>query len=196
MTTHYYSKNQKSELGLKKISVVLRGKGLEFYTGSGVFSKDKIDDGSYTLIQNAIIKKGWKILDFGCGYGAVGVAIAKSEETDVLLADVNERAVHLAEKNIELNKVKAEARTSDLFSNIPEKFDAILLNPPQSAGKKLCFRMIEESGGHLNKGGLLQLVARPRKGGKTLAEKMKEIFRNVEVIAKGAGFSVYASKKN
>ena len=92
--------------------------------------------------------------------------------------------------------MKADARASDLFSGIPEKFDTILLNPPQSAGKKLCFQMIEKSKEHLNKEGLLQLVARPRKGGKTLAGKMKEVFGNVEVIAKGAGFSVYASKKN
>jgi len=193
---HYYSKKQESPLNLKKISAVLRGKKLEFYTGSGVFSKDKIDDGSYILIQNAIIRKGWKVLDFGCGYGPVGIAIAKSENADVLLADVNERAVHLAEKNIELNKINAEARISDLFSNIPEKFDTILLNPPQSAGKQLCFRMIEESKNHLNKNGLLQLVARPKKGGKKLAEKMKEVFGNVEVIAKGAGYSVYVSKNS
>jgi 16S rRNA (guanine1207-N2)-methyltransferase len=107
--------------------------------------------------------------------------------------DIN-TAVFLARKNIELNKVNAEARESDIFSSIPEKFDTILLNPPQSAGKELCFRMIEESRQHLKKNGLLQLVARPRKGGRTLAEKMKEVFGNVEVIAKGAGFSVYVSK--
>ena len=191
---HYYSKKQESPLNLKTISAVLRGKRMEFYTGSGVFSRDKIDDGSYILIENVIIRKGWKVLDLGCGYGAVGISIAKSENADVVLADVNERAVHLAGKNIELNKVNASARTSDLFSNIPEKFDTILLNPPQSAGKKLCFQMIEESKEHLNKNGLLQLVARPKKGGRTLAEKMKEVFGNVEVISKGAGFSVYVSK--
>ena len=192
--SHYYSGKQASELRLRKISAVLRGKRIEFYVGSGVFSRGKVDDGSYILIQNATVKKGWKVLDLGCGYGAVGIAIAKSEDTEILLSDVNERAVELAKMNIELNNVKAEARISDIFSGIPEKFDTILLNPPQSAGKKICFRMIEESKEHLNKGGLLQLVARPRKGGRTLAEKMKEIFGNVEVIAKGAGFSVYVSK--
>jgi len=126
----------------------------------------------------------------------VKLSCAKSEDADVLLTDINERAIYLAKKNILLNGVKADARASDLFSGIPEKFDTILLNPPQSAGKKLCFQMIEKSKEHLNKEGLLQLVARPRKGGKTLAGKMKEVFGNVEVIAKGAGFSVYASKKN
>ncbi|HDQ60104.1 MAG TPA: class I SAM-dependent methyltransferase [Candidatus Woesearchaeota archaeon] len=193
--SHYYSKKQESLLELKKITVVLRGKTLEFYTGSGVFSKKKIDDGSYILIQNAIIKKGWSALDLGCGYGPVGIAIAKSEGAKVTLSDVNERAVNLTERNIQLNKVDAEVRSSDVFGQIPETFDTILLNPPQTAGKKLCFRMIEESKDHLKKNGLLQLVARPRKGGKTLAEKMKEVFGNVQVISKGAGFSVYASKK-
>lgn len=192
---HYFSKKQESDLNIKQIYPVLRGKRFEFFVGSGVFSKDKIDDGSYILIENVVIKKNWKVLDLGCGYGPVGIAIAKSEGVDVILADVNERAVKLAAKNIELNKVNAEARISDLFSNIPEQFDTILLNPPQSAGKKLCFQMIEESKEHLNKNGLLQLVARPKKGGKTLAEKMKEVFGNVEVISKGAGYSVYVSKR-
>jgi len=191
---HYYSKKQDSKLKLKKISAVIRNKKLEFYTASGVFSKDKIDNGSYILAQNAIIKKGWDVLDLGCGYGAIGIAIAKSEDAKVLMADVNERAVFLARKNAELNKVNAEARESDVFSNIPEKFDTILVNPPQAAGKKLCFRLIEESKEHLKKDGLLQLVARPRKGGKTLAKKMMDVFGNVEIIAKGAGFTVYASK--
>ena len=192
--THYYSKKQTGKIDIKKISAVLRNKKLEFYTGAGVFSRNKIDNGSYILLQNAIVKKGWHVLDLGCGYGPVGISIAKSEDAKVLMADVNERAVFLTGKNIELNKADAEARESDVFSNIPEKFDTILLNPPQSAGKALCFRMIEESKEHLKKNGLLQIVARPKKGGKTLAEKMKEIFGNVEVISKGAGYSVYVSK--
>ena len=192
--THYYSKTQEGKLELKKISAVLRGKKLEFFTGAGVFSKDKIDNGSYVLLQNAIVKKTWHVLDLGCGYGAVGISIAKSEDAKVLMADVNERAVFLSGKNIELNKVDAEAKESDVFSDIPEKFDTILLNPPQSAGKALCFRMIEESKEHLKKNGLLQLVARPKKGGKTLAEKMKEVFGNVEITARGHGFAVYVSK--
>ncbi len=192
--SHYYSKKQDSEFNPKRIAAKLRGNDLEFYTAPGVFSKNKIDDGSYILIQNAIVRKGWNILDLGCGYGPVGIAIAKAENADVVMSDVNERAVHLASKNIQLNNVTAEIRTSGLFENIPEKFNTILVNPPQTAGKKVCFKMIEESKRHLKKGGLLQLVARPRKGGKTLSEKMKDVFGNVEIIAKGAGFSVYASR--
>lgn len=194
--THYYSKKQTSELNLKQFEVVLRGKSLKFYTGSGVFSKRKIDDGSYVLIENAIIKKNWDVLDLGCGYGAVGIAIAKSEKAKVIFTDVNERAIHLTEKNIELNEINAEARTSDLFENITEKFNAIMLNPPQTAGKKLCFQMIEESKEHLKKNGLLQLVARPKKGGRTLAAKMEEAFGNVKVVGKGHSFSLYVSEKS
>jgi 16S rRNA (guanine1207-N2)-methyltransferase len=74
-------------------------------------------------------------------------------------------------------------------------FDTILLNPPQTAGKKLCFELIEESKAHLKKDGLLQLVARHNKGGKDLSKKMLEVFGNVEPTAKEAGFRVYVSKR-
>jgi len=82
----------------------------------------------------------------------------------------------------------------NIFSKIPEKFDVILLNPPQTAGKKICFQMIEESKLHLNEKGTLQIVARPKKGGETLAQQMLKVFGNAYEIAKGAGFKVYLSR--
>ncbi|MBW3022477.1 methyltransferase [Candidatus Woesearchaeota archaeon] len=192
---HYFSAKQTSKLNMGKISAVLRGKKFEFYTGSGVFSKTKVDDGTYLLIREADIKSGSKILDLGCGYGPVGIVFAKLKKCDVVMADSNERAVMLTKKNAELNKVQVDVRVSDIFSKVPEKFDTILLNPPQTAGKNVCFRMIEESKEHLVKGGTLQIVARPKKGGKTLAQFMIKIFGNAYELGKGAGFKVYMSRK-
>ena len=90
-------------------------------------------------------------------------------------------------------KVDAKVVQSDAFENIDENFDVILLNPPQTAGKKLCFKMIEEAKEHLKKGGSLQLVARHQKGGKTLQKKMEEVFGNSEVLSRQSGFRVYMS---
>ncbi len=194
--SHYFTKKQTGDWNAKEIESYLRGNKLKFITTSGVFSKDKVDAGTEVLTNSAIVDKGWKILDFGCGYGAVGIAIAKSCKCEVWMTDVNERAVMLAKKNAKLNDVDVKVMQSDIFENLGEQFNAIILNPPQSAGKELCFKMIDESKEHLCKSGLLQIVARPAKGGKTLANKMLETFGNMKEIAKRNGYKVYVSMRN
>jgi 16S rRNA G1207 methylase RsmC len=62
-----------------------------------------------------------------------------------------------------------------------------------AAGRKICYKIIEEAKKHLKKNGTLQLVARHQKGGKMLEKKMQEAFGNVEAIAKKSGFRVYLS---
>jgi len=193
---HYFSQEQASPLKLKKISAALRGHDFEFYTGSGVFSKDSIDKGTALLIENAIIEKNWKIMDLGCSYGAVGIIIAKLfPETTIVMADINKRALQLAKMNLKLNHVaNAEVIFSDLYKSIEGKFNTIIVNPPQKAGKETCFEIIEKSIGYLEPNGSLQLVARHNKGGKELEKKMNLVFGNVKAIAKKGGYRVYTSK--
>lgn len=195
---HYFSKHQKSKLSIKKISINLKERKFDLYSAAGVFSKEKVDKGSALLIENAIIKDEWKILDLGCGIGVVGISLKlKFPKIHVLLSDINKRAVMLVKRNIKLHKL-TDTKTiqSDIFEKIETKFDSILLNPPQTAGKDICFRMIDESILHLEEEGLFQLVARHNKGGKTYSKRMCEIFGNVEEIAKGSGFRIYVSKKS
>lgn len=199
MTEHYYSEKQTSEF--KPVKMLVRVLGIEFelYAAGGVFSAKKLDIGTRLLIESAKVRKGWKVLDVGCGYGVVGIAIKKKNPSaEVVMSDVNERAVRLAEMNIALHKLEAKAVQSDIFSNPlldSMRFDTILLNPPQTAGKQVCFSMIEQSREHLVKGGLLQLVARSQKGGKHLSKKMEEVFGNVRDTAKKSGYRVYESEK-
>ncbi len=192
---YYYSKKQESPLNLKKIKCILRGKDLEFYTGSGVFSKNKVDSGTKLLAENAYVEDVWRVLDMGCGYGAVGITINKVfPDTEVLMVDINKRAVKLAKMNVKLNDAKAEAMQSDLYENIKEKFNSIIANPPQRAGKEVCFKIIEDSKKYLVKDGLLQLVARHQKGGKELGKRMELVFGNIRETAKKSGYRVYVSR--
>ncbi len=196
MTQHYFSEKQDSPLRMQKISSTVRGKTFYFFTGSGVFSKEKIDDGSKLLIESVQLKKEAHVLDLGSGYGPVGIILKKFFPTcDVTLSEINERAVHLAQSNAALNNVTVDIRQSNIFENVPEKFDVILLNPPQSAGKELCFQMITESINHLTKRGKLIIVARHNKGGKELNKKMGSVFGNVSEGNKSAGFRIYESEK-
>ncbi|MBT3463914.1 class I SAM-dependent methyltransferase [archaeon] len=196
--SHYFSKKQDTEFIIKKIEVNVAGLTFELLSSSGVFSKDELDKGSKILIENSIIEDGWEVLDLGCGYGVVGISIKKMyPTTNVLMSDINQRAVSLSKKNIRLHQLKdIKAKDSDNFEKIDEKFDTILLNPPQTAGKDICFKMIEDSFDHIKSDGLLQLVARHNKGGKTLSKKMMGVFGNAKDIVIKSGYRVYVSIKN
>ncbi len=195
---HYFAKKPKSKKKEYKFQAVLKGFNLEFVTASGIFSPRKIDLGTFALINFMQFRKGDKILDLGCGYGAVGIVAAKMcPSCKVVMVDINERAVACAKKNIKINNVKnVIAKQSYFFSGLKnETFDIILLNPPQTAGLDVCYKLIEGSYEHLKNGGNLQMVARKRHGGQRLAEKMEEIFGNLEVLGKKAGYWVYVSVK-
>ncbi|HLC61325.1 MAG TPA: methyltransferase [Candidatus Nanoarchaeia archaeon] len=193
---HYYSEEQTSELKIKKIGQNIKGTAFEFYTASGIFSKDKIDRGTLALAENMIIGKNSKVLDVGCGIGVLGIVAAKLFGSTVVMTDINKRAVMLAKKNAELNNVKAEIHQGNLYEKIKDNdFNVVVSNPPNTAGKELCFQLIEESKNYLKQNGSLQIVARHNKGGKTLSNKMEEVFGNVKVVAKKSGYFVYMGVK-
>lgn len=193
---HYYSEEQKSQLKVKKITQKIKNTDFEFYTASGIFSKERIDKGTLVLAENMIVGRNCKVLDIGSGIGILGIAAAKLYDADVTMSDINKRASMLAGRNAKLNNVRAEIRSGNLYEKISDKdFDVVLSNPPQTAGKETCFRLIEQSKEHLKKKGNLQLVARHNKGGNTLSKKMEEVFGNVKVIAKKSGYWVYLSEK-
>lgn len=193
---HYYSEQQKSLFKIKKIKQRIKGKEFEFYTASGVFSREKVDKGTLVLAENMLIGKNNKVLDIGCGIGILGIVAAKIFDADIVMSDINKRAVMLAKMNAGLNNVKAEIYQGNLYKKIKDNdFDVVLSNPPQTAGKVVCFKLIEQSKNHLKNNGNLQLVARHNKGGKTLSKKMEEVFGNAMVIAKKSGYWVYVSVK-
>ncbi len=193
---HYFSEKQSSPFKLKKIHFSLGGQDFYFYTAPGVFSRTRIDKGSTFLVKTATIKDNWKVLDLGCGYGPVGIIIKKlNPKAEVWLSDVNERAIKLTLMNAELNKVDVKVLKSNSFENLNAYFDTILFNPPQAAGLKLCFKMVEDSYNHLKDGGMLQLVARQNTGGRRFEKLMLELFGNVEPIRGHKEFSRYTVYK-
>ena len=197
MMEHYFSKDPKSKFIIKKIKQNILGEEFEFLTASGIFSKEKADKGTVVLAESMVISNGCKVLDIGCGIGILGIVAAKVYGAKIVLTDINKRAVFLARKNLDLNKTEGRILHSDLYKKIQDKdFDVITSNPPQNAGKEICFQIIEQSKNHLKNGGNLQIVARPNKGGKTLAKKMEETFGNVDQIARKSGYAVYLSIKS
>ena len=193
--SHYYSEKQDTKFVSKLINIKLKETQFELYSAPGVFSKDKLDNGTKLLIEKCEINENDEVLDLGCGYGVVGIAIKKMyPDTNIFMVDVNKRAVKLTKINLKLHKLSdVKVTNSDLYKKIDKKFNVILSNPPQSAGKELCFNIITQAKNYLEKNGSLQIGARHQKGGKDLSKKMNEIFGNVGEIAKGSGFRVYIS---
>ena len=73
-----------------------------------------------------------KILDIGTGSGAISLAISKNlKDSKIIGVDISKKAIDLANENkIKLNINNVEFKESDIFSNIDEKFDIIVSNPP------------------------------------------------------------------
>lgn len=196
---HYYTAKPTGE---KKIENTFRftiGPLVCFFkTASGMFSLDHVDIGSAVLIKYAHVEPNWHILDLGCGYGPVGIFLKKKEPSlKVTFSDINERATEYAMKNVMRNKLDhkdIKIKTGEGFSQVEGmEFDAIYLNPPHSAGKKLCLSLIEQAKDYLKVGGSLQIVARKSKGGLPLANFMEEHFGNIKVLKKKSGFWVWES---
>ena len=179
-----------------KIKQKIKGIEFEFFTASGIFSKSKIDKGTLVLAESMFIEKNCSVLDVGCGIGILGIVAAKLYNANVVMSDINKRAVLLSKINVELNNANAEVRQGNLYDTVKkDDFDVILSNPPQTAGKEVCFQLIGQSKKYLKKGGALQLVARRNKGGASLSNKMQEVFGNIKTIGKKSGYWVYMSIK-
>lgn len=197
MDQHYYTENPTSELREKSFTASFRDATLNFNSVSGVFSfDDRIDKASSLLIEN-FRPTGTKILDVGCGYGAIGLFLkALFPEQQMLMVDINNRAVEYARMNANKNRLDVAAEHSDLYSSVGSRlFNDIVSNPPIAAGKDLNRKLIEEALEHLEPEGALWLVAFHNKGGSTLKKIMHEAFGNSEDVEKGGGIRVYRSVK-
>lgn len=194
---HYYSRKPTSTITPQVLSLRINGLTYTFNSAAGVFSKDHIDPGTSTLLALAQLPTTGRILDLGCGIGIIGIVVQREHpKLTVSMSDVNERAVSLAKRNAAKNKVKPDIRAGDgLRPWEDEKFSTILFNPPQHAGKEVCFRLMQEAHAHLAPGGTLQLVIRRNKGGGSYSAEMERVFGNVEEIGKQSGFGVYVSEK-
>lgn len=197
---HYYSKKPSSKSKRKKIKIKVASLDLTLLTDAGVFSKDRIDKGSKLLIETAQKTKfaAGSILDVGCGYGVVGISLAKIyPDRFIEMVDINERAISLSSENILRNEVNnAEAYQSDLYEKVEnKKFAGIIANPPIRAGKKVVHQILEEAYTYLKEDGKLQIVIQRKQGAPSAKKKMKEVFGNVERVALEKGYWILESEK-
>lgn len=165
----------------------------KFAVTDGVFSKNHVDYATDILL-NAIseIPKNGSILDMGCGYGVIGIVLAKTYLLKLTQTDINRAAVDLTRRNCKYNNVNSEVFISDCFENITGKFDCIVINPPIHAGKSVTYRMYEDSVKYLYDGGKLYVVTFKKHGGESTLAKLKDVYGgHVNVIYKKKGIFVF-----
>lgn len=195
MNDHYYTVNPSSAHDLRRVTFTALGNLLQFDTDAGVFSRDGLDTGSHALME-ALSDLTGRVLDLGCGWGAVGVTIKKRwPEIDLVMTDVNQRAADLSKANLALNSVTAEVLQGDGFENVTGSFDFVITNPPIRAGKQAIYAMFADARDRLNPGGRLYIVIRKQQGAPSALKYLRELFAQSEVIAREAGFWVIESIK-
>lgn len=196
MADHYYTPLPESAHRPRAVQAELLGHALRFETDAGVFSRDAVDPGSRLLIE-AMGEVSGRVLDLGCGWGAVGVSLAAANpQARLVLCDVNQRAVELARRNLQANRIgNAEAVVSDAFSALEGSFDHVVTNPPIRAGKQVIYAMFDEAFERLLPGGTLTIVIRKQQGAPSAQKHLLERFGNAETIARGGGYHVIRSRK-
>lgn len=200
MSEHYYSRTQKVESDPQYWNYTLRNSNFRFKTDNGVFSKKEVDFGSRLLIETFQMPEiQGDILDVGCGYGPIGLTIAKHwTDRTVYMIDVNLRALQLTKDNSELNGItNLVIRESDRLSAVKEKkFAAILTNPPIRAGKKVVHDIYEQSYRCLLPNGELWIVIQKKQGAPSSIDKLSELFSDIEIVEKKKGYFIIKAKKD
>ncbi len=163
---------------------------LKFYTDNGVFSKNKLDFGTRTLLENLETDrfKG-KILDFGCGIGPIGIYLSLKTKEKIDMIDINKRSISLAIKNSKLNNANTNIFESNIYEKINKKYDFIVSNPPIRVGNEVLYKILFEAKEHLNENGELWIVINKDQGAKTITKKLEQ-FYDVTIVEKNKGFYV------
>ena len=187
---HYYTAAPQSAHKPAQVSFDYRGHSLTFATDSGVFSRTELDRGTEVLLDALPETVAGSVLDMGCGYGVIGVAVGKQwPETQITMADINQRACSLSRDNARANGVQAQVLESDGYEKVMDRhYDLILQNPPIRAGKAVIYKMFADASHCLNLGGELWLVIRKQQGAPSAMTYLKTLFETVEAVEKKSGF--------
>jgi 16S rRNA (guanine1207-N2)-methyltransferase len=168
---------------------------MKFNTSNEVFSPQNVDKGTLAMLSIVEFKNDDRVLDLGCGYGIVGILSAKIVgATNVVMADIDERAVILTRENIALNDVEGiKSYQSDGFKNINEKdFTLILSNPPYHVDFSVPKEFIEKGFNRLAIGGRMYMVTKRKDWYKN---KLISIFGGVKITEINGYYIFMAEKK-
>ena len=190
----YFQENESLCADEIKIRLAKFGHDFTFFSRRGLFSHDEIDANSLLLVEN-IPKIEGQLLDLGCGFGAIGIILAKiNEKVNLTGCDINRIAVCIAKKNAAINGINARYIHSDCFDSIKGFFDTIALNPPIHAGKEVMYKMFKQAKKHLTTNGAFYIVIKKKHGAASCLRYLREIYEYCEPVYKKKGAYVIKCK--
>lgn len=192
--SHYFIEDPNLKNDFHEIRFTILERQYTFMSNSGVFSKDELDLGSKLLIEE-IINMGLfgKVLDMGCGIGVIGLILAGYfPDAHFIMSDVNNRAIEVSNINKKrLSIENVDIIQSDIFSNINDKFNFIITNPPIRAGKKVVYAIFKQAYDHLEDDGALLIVIRKDQGALSALKYLETIFPSCSLIKRKKGYHIY-----
>ena len=167
---------------------------MRFAATWGLFSPRAIDDGTLLLLKHFRAEPGDATFDLGCGYGPLGLAMARDAGRDgrVTMVDRDFLAVHYANHNAALNALpNAAARLGHGFagSDPAERFDNVVSNLPAKVGGEMLGVLLHDARRHLRPGGRLCVVTVT--GLRRFVERhLRERFGNYDKLKQSPGYTV------
>jgi len=188
--------DRKDIVNLKKdieIVVNLLDNELTLHTRWGVFSPRSIDEGTLLLMKHIEVGVSDICLDLGCGYGPIGLALAKHcTKGEVHMVDKDFVAIELANNNANLNNLSnTKAYFSDAFLQVPSevKFDQVISNLPAKVGREQLSIILYDAFDALKPGGKITVVT--IKGLKDfIKNNFKSVFGNYKKLKQGQKYIV------
>jgi 16S rRNA G1207 methylase RsmC len=200
-----------------QIKAFLLNKNLTFNTTWGLFCPEEVDVGTKLLLKaisesEELTKKlesgdtgvsskthlTGNVLDIGCGYGPIGIAISKAfPSTSVDLIDKDFVAVDYSKKNASLNNAKnVQAYLSNGFSHISadKKYSLIVSNLPAKVSKEFFWILFAEAFDHLETGGYFAVVV-IKQLEIMMRKNFNTLFGNSEVLDRDKTYSVVVTRK-
>ena len=167
---HYFSETPDSPAALREITFEVGERKFAVQAARGTFSASRLDPGTTVLLtKHAEFPTEGNVLDLGCGWGPISLAIASlSPKVTVWALDVNSRSLELAKKNAE--RLGLENVKTVTAQQIPEEilFDAIWSNPPIRIGKEALHDLLKTWLPRLARGGRAMLVVQKQLGADSL----------------------------
>jgi len=179
------------------VETVQKGHFFVLKTTWGLFSPRTIDEGSALLLRFLEIGHSDNCLDLGCGYGILGLTMAKcAPQGKTVMVDKDFVAVDYARKNAELNGLNnTETFLSNGFEQIPkQQFDLIVSNIPAKVGKEMLYIYLFDALEYLAPGGSFYIVTIT--GLRQFFKRgFQEVFGNYEKIKQGKTYTVARAVK-
>ncbi|WP_457665037.1 class I SAM-dependent methyltransferase [Thiolapillus sp.] len=176
----------------------LLGHPMTFHTTWGLFSPKAIDAGTHLLLKHLQVKPDERAIDLGCGYGPLGLAIAKSApQGRCTLVDKDFVAVDYARKNAALNAIdNAEVLLSNGLNQVPanQTFTLAVTNLPAKTGKEHYYLFFNDIRDRLEPGGRFYVVVITGLR-QFIARSFKEVFGNHRKIKQGKSYTVAMAEK-